>query len=136
MFGIHTAMAGGILPLMAKVADMVWNKMYEKLNASPIPKCSPIPPFTFREESESPMAVRMKAANDIAIRRWYSTSNSLMLANPRCFCFRIYSRSCGLVIVSCWPRVMRKSCGSILMMESRRSPRVITSFIPRISLIM
>ena len=49
-------MAGGILPLMAKVADMVWNKMYEKLNASPIPKCSPIPPFTFREESESPMA--------------------------------------------------------------------------------
>jgi hypothetical protein len=38
MFGIHTANIGGVLPLMAKVADTVWNRMYEKLKANPTPK--------------------------------------------------------------------------------------------------
>ena len=63
------ARAGGIFPLMAKVAEMVWNRMYEKLSPKPIPKWSPMPPLTFREESERPMAVRINAANDMAMRR-------------------------------------------------------------------
>lgn len=69
MFGIHTAMAGERFPLMAKVDDMVWNRMYEKLNANPIPKCRPMPPFTLRDDSDSPIAVRINAANEVAMRR-------------------------------------------------------------------
>ena len=68
MLGIHTATIGGVLPLVVNVAETVWNKMYEKLNANPIPRFIPMPPFTFLEERDSPMVVRMKAANDMAIR--------------------------------------------------------------------
>ena len=67
MFGIHTAMAGIMFPFMAKVDEMVWNRIYEKLSPSPIPKCKPIPPFTFREDSDKPMEVRINAANDMGI---------------------------------------------------------------------
>ena len=93
MFGIHTAMAGIMFPFMAKVDEMVWNRIYEKLSPSPIPKCKPIPPLTFREDSDKPIEVRINAANDIAIRRWYYNSKSLILAKPRCFCLLMYSLS-------------------------------------------
>ena len=68
MLGIHTAIIGGVFPLTAKVADTVWNKMYEKLSANPTPKCSPIPPFIFLDDKETPMVVKIKAAKDMAIR--------------------------------------------------------------------
>ena len=67
-FGIHTAMAGDTLPFMAKVDEMVWNRMYEKLNPKPIPRCNPIPPFVFFEERDTPISVRMNEAKDMAIR--------------------------------------------------------------------
>ncbi len=54
--------------MTAKVADTVWNKMYEKLSANPTPKCSPIPPFIFLDDKETPMVVKIKAAKDMAIR--------------------------------------------------------------------
>lgn len=38
MLGIQTAMNGGVFPLTAKVDDIVWNNIYEKLSANPIPK--------------------------------------------------------------------------------------------------
>ena len=68
IFGIQTAMTGGVLPLTANVDDMVWKRIYEKLKAKPIPRYSPIPPFTLREESDTPIIVRIKAAKDMAIR--------------------------------------------------------------------
>ena len=45
------AIIGGIFPFTAKVDATVWNRIYEKLSPSPIPKCNPIPPFVFLEES-------------------------------------------------------------------------------------
>lgn len=51
--------------MTAKVADTVWNKMYEKLSANPTPKCSPIPPFIFLDDKETPMVVKIKAAKDV-----------------------------------------------------------------------
>ena len=84
MFGIHAARAIGICS--ANAEDMLWNRIYEKLNASPIPSDRPIPPFTFLDESEAPIIVRMNAAKDIAIRLWYSISKLLMLAMPLAFC--------------------------------------------------
>ena len=68
MLGIHTATMGGIFPLMAKVAEMVWNTMYPKLKAMPIPRFSPMPPLTFLAESDTPMSVSMNAANEVAMR--------------------------------------------------------------------
>ena len=68
IFGIHAATIGLTYPLMAKVDVMVINRMYEKLRASPIPIFKPIPPLTFREESDAPIAVRMKAAMMVAYR--------------------------------------------------------------------
>ena len=68
MLGIQTAMNGGVFPLTAKVDDIVWNNIYEKLSANPIPKQSPIPPFTLRAERETPITVRINAAKDMAIR--------------------------------------------------------------------
>ena len=103
MFGIHTASIGGMLALMAKVAEMVWNMMYAKLSNNPAPSAIPIPFFRFLAESDNPMAVRIKAANEDAPRCQYSTSKACMLANPRCFCRSIYFSSCGLVSVCCCP---------------------------------
>ena len=68
ILGNHTAMTTGVFPLSANVDDMVWKRMYEKLSPKPIPSDNPMPPFVFFDESEAPMSVRMKAANDIAIR--------------------------------------------------------------------
>ena len=64
MLGIQTATSGEACPLMANVADTFIKKMYEKLNSSPNPKCSPIPPFTFLEANDNPILVRI---NDAAI---------------------------------------------------------------------
>ena len=86
-------MKGGTLPFTANVEAIVWNKMYEKLNPKPIPKCNPIPPFVFLEDKDTPISVRIKEANDMAMRLWYSISNSLMLAKPRCRCLLMYSLS-------------------------------------------
>ena len=68
MFGIHTANIGGKLALMANVADMVWNMMYAKLRSNPAPSEIPIPFFRFLADSERPIAVRIKAANEEAPR--------------------------------------------------------------------
>ena len=47
ILGIHTAIIGGVFPLTAKVADTVWNKMYEKLSANPTPKMQSHSSFHF-----------------------------------------------------------------------------------------
>jgi hypothetical protein len=62
-FGIQTAIRGLRPPLIANVAEMVSNKIYEKLNAKPIPRFIPIPPFTFLLAKANPIVVRIKAAN-------------------------------------------------------------------------
>ena len=51
------------MALMAKVEKIEDNKMYVKLKNKPIPKESPIPPFFFSQERETPMKVNIKAAN-------------------------------------------------------------------------
>ena len=71
IFGIQTANITGICS--AKADETVWNIMYEKLSPRPIPSDIPIPPLRFLDESEAPIIVRIKAANDIAMRLWYST---------------------------------------------------------------
>lgn len=38
MFGIHAASIGGVLALIANVAQTVCNRMYEKLRAMPMPR--------------------------------------------------------------------------------------------------
>ena len=68
IFGSHTAAMGVILPLTAKVDEMVWNTMYPKLMAIPIPRFNPMPPLTFFAESERPISVSIKAANEEAMR--------------------------------------------------------------------
>ena len=68
MLGNHAANNGGKPALIANVADMVWNKMYPNDSANPTPRYTPMPPFRFLAESEAPMMVRMKDANDEAIR--------------------------------------------------------------------
>ena len=95
-----------------------------------------MPPLRLREERETPMRVRMKEAKDMAMRLWYSISNSLMLANPRCRCRSMYSLSWGLVIISCWFFMMRKSAGSMKRVVSMRLPLVMLSRMPSICLIM
>ena len=60
------ATRGLVMPLTANVDVTVENKIYEKLSNNPIPIFSPIPPFTFREESDMPIEVRINAAAAIA----------------------------------------------------------------------
>ena len=66
--GIHAANNAGIPALMAKVELIVCKRMYENDNARPIPSESPMPPFLFLAEREAPMMVRIKEANDVAMR--------------------------------------------------------------------
>lgn len=63
MLGNHTAAAADMLPLTEKDVDMVENKMYKALNAIPIPKFSPMPPRTLRDDSDTPIKVMINAAN-------------------------------------------------------------------------
>ena len=65
ILGNQAAKAIGICS--AKADEIPWNRMYEKLSASPIPNDNPIPPFAFLEDSDTPIIVKMNAANDIAI---------------------------------------------------------------------
>lgn len=57
IFGIHTASSVGITPFTAKVVDMVVKITYNPLSPRPMPKFNPMPPRTFREESETPISV-------------------------------------------------------------------------------
>ena len=68
MLGIHAANSGGSPALIAKVAEMVCSMMYVKLNARPMPRYIPIPPLRFLDDSDKPMIVRMKEANEDAMR--------------------------------------------------------------------
>lgn len=73
MFGIHAANGGGQSALMAKVAEMVCSRMYAADSARPTPRCMPMPPLRFWEESDMPMMVRMKDAKEVAMRLCRST---------------------------------------------------------------
>ena len=73
MFGTHAASMGGVPALMANVDDIVCNIIYRKLRARPRPRYIPMPPFLFLEDRDAPMMVRMKEANELAMRLWYST---------------------------------------------------------------
>ena len=68
MLGSHTANNTGIFPLIANILDIVVNKIYMALNAKPIPNCNPIPPFIFFEDSDTPIIIRIIAANGFAYR--------------------------------------------------------------------
>ena len=68
ILGIQTATIGLTYPLIAKVDVTVINRIYEKLKAKPIPMFRPIPPFTFLEEREAPMVVKINAAIIVAKR--------------------------------------------------------------------
>lgn len=47
-------------PLMANVDVIFVKRIYEKLNPSPMPIFIPIPPLILREESDTPIRVRIK----------------------------------------------------------------------------
>ena len=69
MFGIHTASIVGITPFTANVVDMVVNNTYNALNASPMPKFSPIPPLILRDESDTPIIAMMSTDMAVENRR-------------------------------------------------------------------
>ena len=89
IFGIHAASMGGVLALMAKVAQTVCNKIYVKLRARPVPRYTPIPPLRFRELRLTPMMVRINEAKQDAMRLWYSTSYCTTLLDPPSGCWAI-----------------------------------------------
>ena len=82
-FGNQTAAKADIVPLTENEVDMVVNKTYNELKANPTPKCSPIPPRTFLEDSDTPINVIIKAANGIAYRLKYSSSKPWIFPTPR-----------------------------------------------------
>ena len=100
ILGSQTANLGDISPLVAKVDDIVENMIYVKLNINPIPMFTPIPPFTFRDESDIPMDVNINAAKMDAIRPSYYIWNGFTFEAPRSCCFLIYRLSSGVVINS------------------------------------
>ena len=68
ILGIHAASKGGVSALMAKVELIVCNNIYENDKARPIPRYIPMPPFRLREESDTPIIVKINDANEVAIR--------------------------------------------------------------------
>ena len=60
MFGSQTASPGGSVPLLANSSKKRLNRMYEKQRPVPMPMWSPVPPRTLRDESDTPISVRMK----------------------------------------------------------------------------
>ena len=60
MLGSQTASQGGSDPLLANSSKKRLKRMYEKQSPVPIPMWRPVPPRTLREESETPISVRMK----------------------------------------------------------------------------
>ena len=68
MFGIHAAMTDGMLPLMENDVLNLEKSTYAALSAMPMPRFAPVPPRTFLAESDTPMSVRMNAANGLEKR--------------------------------------------------------------------
>ena len=63
------------LELQITATDLSWfsyeaivNNIYNALRAIPIPICSPIPPRIFFDDSDTPISIRIKAANGLANR--------------------------------------------------------------------
>jgi hypothetical protein len=63
MLGIHIASAGFRSPLRENCEENCMKRIYEKVSISPRPICIPIPPLILRDESDTPISVRMKKAN-------------------------------------------------------------------------
>ena len=60
MFGSQTASPGGSVPLLANSSKRRLNRMCEQQRPVPIPMRSPDQPRTLRDESDTPISVRMK----------------------------------------------------------------------------
>ena len=58
-FGIQTENPAGRTPLFANSSKNLPKRMYEKQRVIPIPIWRPVPPRTFREDSETPIRVSM-----------------------------------------------------------------------------
>ena len=65
-------MIGFIFPFIAKVEEICINRIYEKLNESPIPICNPMPPFALRDATETPINVKINVENGNARRLYFS----------------------------------------------------------------
>ena len=61
--GVQTASPAGMVPLLANSSKKRLKRMYEKQRPVPMPMWRPVPPRTLREESETPISVRMKVAS-------------------------------------------------------------------------
>ena len=68
MLGNHAAKKGDIEPFTANDVDIVENKTYMALSAKPIPRCTPMPPFRFFADKNTPIKVKINAANEEAYR--------------------------------------------------------------------
>ena len=89
ILGIQAASIGGVPALIANVAEIVWSMMYMKLIARPAPRYIPMPPLRFLDDSEAPIIVSIKEANEDAMRLWYSTWYCTTLLEPLFICLEI-----------------------------------------------
>jgi hypothetical protein len=60
-FGMNAAIRGGSPPFKANIIENRPITMYKKLRIIPIPSGRPTPPRTLRDETETPIRVRIKA---------------------------------------------------------------------------
>jgi len=72
--GIHTEICGGNAPASANDRNIIKNKIKMNERAKPSAIWKPVPPLLFREETMTPMKVRMKIEKGDEYRVYFSTS--------------------------------------------------------------
>ena len=70
--GSQTAAITGSMPPMANCFENCMNRIYEKLITTPMAICKPIPPLIYREDTATPISVRINREKGKAIRLWRS----------------------------------------------------------------
>ena len=65
--GMLTPNIGGNVPPIDIFVDTCMKRIYAKLNKSPIPRCIPIPPLTFLDETDNPINVKTKVLKGFII---------------------------------------------------------------------
>ena len=68
ILGNQAANRAEALPLIENELLKVEKSTYDALKASPIPKLTPVPPLTLREDSDTPIRVKINAAKGIENR--------------------------------------------------------------------
>ena len=97
--------------MVANTKDSLLNKIYTKLNKTPMARCIPLPPLIFRLAKIAPIRVSINTEKGMASLLYRSVNSELMFSDPRNFSRVIKVFKSGVISWSFRYSFLRKSTG-------------------------